>query len=66
MYFLKTKGTEQIPDFIQIRDHNFALIYHLKLNKLESKLDELNLKTDKNEIIEKLNKKDYGILQQFE
>ncbi len=66
MYFLKTKGTEKIPDFIQVRDNNFALIYLLKLNRLEDKLKNIDLQTDKKEIIEKLNQTEYGILQQFE
>jgi len=66
MYFLKTKGTEKIPDFIQIRDNDFALIHHIKSNRLENKLSELNLQTNTEEIIEKLNQTDYGVLQKFE
>ncbi len=66
MYFLKTKGTEKIPDFIQIRDNDFALISHVKLNSLESKLDKFNLQTPNNEIIEKINRTEYGTLQKFE
>jgi len=34
MYFIKTKGTAKIPDYVQIRDNNFALIEHITLNKI--------------------------------
>ncbi|HBX51635.1 MAG: hypothetical protein A2W98_02305 [Bacteroidetes bacterium GWF2_33_38] len=32
MYIIKTKGTFKIPDFVQIRDENFILVNHFKLN----------------------------------
>jgi hypothetical protein len=34
MYFIKTKGTAKIPDYVQIRGNNFALIEHITLNKI--------------------------------
>ena len=38
MYILKTKGTDKIPDYIQIRDENFVLITHIKANSCEKTL----------------------------
>ncbi len=38
MYFIKTKGTNKVPDYVQIRDKDFALIEHIKMSVLEKKL----------------------------
>lgn len=40
MYALKSKGTSKVPDFVQIRDDNFAIIENIKLNSLSKKLAE--------------------------
>ena len=41
MYFLKTVGTNKVPDFVQIRDNNYALIEQIKFSSLEKKVKEL-------------------------
>ena len=41
MYFIKTKGTEKVADFVQIRDENYALIEQIKLTALEKKLSKI-------------------------
>ncbi len=66
MYFLKTKGTNKIPDFVQIRDNNFALILHVNFKRQSGKLSELNLQTESNIIINRMNLVEYGVLQKFE
>ncbi len=40
MYVIKSKGTSKVPDFVQIRDNNFALIEHIKFSSLEKKIKE--------------------------
>jgi len=62
MYFLKTKGTDKIPDFIQVRDNNFTLFLHFKVDRIVENLKSLSIKTDENKIIEIIEKLEYGVL----
>lgn len=41
MYFIKTKGTDKVPDFVQIRDDDFALIEQIKFSSLEKKINNI-------------------------
>lgn len=41
MFAIKGKGTSKVPDFVQIRDKNFALIEHIKLSSLEKRISEI-------------------------
>lgn len=63
MYFLKTKGTAQIPDYIQVRNSEFVLIAHFRADKIKENLKKLNLEN----IIsfEKLEELVYGKLQKI-
>jgi hypothetical protein len=54
MYFLKTKGTSTIPDFVQIRDDTFALTLHFKLSDVEKKIKEIKLSIPYEEAIKKI------------
>ena len=38
MYLLKIKGTEKIPDFVQIRDKKMTLIAYFRLSQIEKVL----------------------------
>lgn len=62
MYFLKTKGTKQIPDFIQIRDEDMTLKAHFNFERLKNNIQNINFQTDTEIIIEELEKLDFGIL----
>ena len=48
MYFLKTQGTDKIPDYVQIRDDNFVLIAHFKTNNPDNQIKKFGLETYKN------------------
>lgn len=61
MYILRTKGTAEIPDYIQIRDNNFVLTSHFKMNKAKQVLNKLI--GNNNIIPEDL---PYGVLQKIE
>lgn len=65
MYFLKTKGTELIPESVQIRDDNFALIFHVRLSNLKKKLEKIETQKTSNQIIEQIKKSEYGILKKI-
>ena len=36
IYLLKIKGTDKIPDFVQIRDQDMTLIAYFRLDQQES------------------------------
>lgn len=60
MYFIKTKGTGKIPDYIQLRDDDFSLISYFKPDKLELNINKLNIKKDIDALIKIIEKLDYG------
>lgn len=66
MYILKTRGTEIIPDYIQIRDNKFALVAHFKAKIAEKELEKTDLKVRKEEIKDLIEKMPYGVLQKID
>ncbi len=61
MYFIKTKGTNKVLDFVQIRDDNFVLIKQLKLKSIEKNIAKL-FKNNSNEIVKKIQETDFDII----
>jgi len=60
MYFLKIKGVNKMPDFIQVRDDDFTLVNYFKASNLGDiiRFSNSNIKIEKiKEIIPKL---EYG------
>lgn len=41
MYVLKSKGTDKIPDFVQVRDDKFVLQYHFKTSLLKDNIKQI-------------------------
>jgi hypothetical protein len=62
MYFLKTKGTQQIPDFIQVRDNEMALIAHFKVERLKENIHNFKIETNAEIVLEMIEKLEYGTL----
>ncbi|MFP4023317.1 MAG: fructose-6-phosphate aldolase [Thiohalospira sp.] len=62
MYFLKTEGTDKIPDYIQIRDDNFVLIAHFKTKNPENQIKKFGLEAFKERIEELIKKAPFGTL----
>jgi phage anti-repressor protein len=62
MYFLKTQGTNKIPDYVQIRDDDFVLIAHFKTSNPENHIKKYQLKEHKKEILKLITKAPFGIL----
>lgn len=60
LYILKIKGTETIPDFVQIRDQNMALRAYFRLSQQEIGLKKNNLHEYSKEIIQILNDIPFG------
>tara|TARA_B100001248_G_C27276013_1_gene405379 strand:+ start:389 stop:586 length:198 start_codon:yes stop_codon:yes gene_type:complete len=60
MYLLKIKGTEKIPDFVQIRDKKMTLIAYFRLSQIEKGIEKNNLMKYKHKIIDGINKTSFG------
>ena len=65
MYFLKTQGTNKIPDYIQIRDDDFVLLAHFKTNYPENQIRKYKLEKYKKEILKLIKTAPYGILYEL-
>lgn len=65
MYFLKTQGTNKIPDYIQIRDDNFVLLAHFKTLNPENQIKKYQLTKYKKEILKLITDAPYGILYEL-
>ena len=66
MHIMKIKGNGKIPDYIQIRDDNFALISYFKANNYENSLNSENLAEYKDDIAELIDNMNFGELYYIE
>ncbi len=66
MYILKIRGTDKIPDYIQIRDDSFTLIAYFKISRPGSALARCNLLHRLEEILATADKMEYGIMEKIE
>jgi hypothetical protein len=62
MYFLKTRGTDKIPDFIQLRDDQFVLIAHFKMLNPEQSIKKLGLEEHEPQILTLIKSAPFGKL----
>jgi hypothetical protein len=62
IYLLKIKGTDKIPDFVQIRDQDMTLRAYFRMDQQESGIRKNNLEKWKKEIISTLEKIPFGKL----
>ena len=65
LYILKIKGTDTIPDFVQIRDTNMILRAYFRLSQAEKGLMKNNLKQEKNDILDMLRKMPFGKIHEY-
>ena len=65
LYILKIKGTEKIPDFVQIRDKNMTLRAYFRLSQTEIGLRKNNLEGDAVEISSLLKEIPFGKIQKY-
>ena len=64
-YILKIKGTDKIPDFVQIRDKNMTLIAYFRLSQIEIGLKKNVLINDVKGITNILQKIPYGKITKY-
>jgi hypothetical protein len=66
MYILKVKGTEKIPDYVQLRDDNFTLLAYFRVDRPEKALLKAGLSDREQEILKVINEIPFGKIQKFE
>ncbi|MEO0310972.1 MAG: hypothetical protein RIQ89_629 [Bacteroidota bacterium] len=66
MYLLKVKGTDKIPDYVQLRDSNYTLLAYFRVDRPEKALEKLGLKHLEEKILETIKILPYGKVTKFE
>jgi hypothetical protein len=62
IYLIKTKGTSIIPEFVQMRDNNFVLVSHFRVDKADNAIEKSGLGKHKDRIIEIIKELSFGVL----
>ena len=65
LYILKIKGTDKIPDFVQIRDSKMTLIAYFRLNQVTQGLKKNGLENDEKGINALLEEIPYGKIYKY-
>ena len=65
LYILKIKGTNKIPDFVQIRNEKMTLRAYFRLSQQEVGLKKNNLEKDAEEIMKLINRIPYGKIHRY-
>lgn len=65
MYFIKTLGTEKVPDYIQVRDDSFALVEFIKLSYFSKRIADFCVNNIE-EKLELIKNTDFGIIIKIE
>ncbi|HAN20001.1 MAG: fructose-6-phosphate aldolase [Bacteroidetes bacterium GWC2_33_15] len=66
MYFLKTKGTDKIPDYVQLRDDQFVLIAHFKTSHPEQAIKKSGFEKYETEILRLIQDVPFGKLYKLD
>ena len=66
IYLLKIKGTDKIPDFVQIRDQDMTLIAYFRLDQQESGIRKNKMEDHIVPITDALNEMEFGKLKQLD
>ena len=65
LHILKIKGTDKIPDFVQIRDENMTLVAYFRLNQVEKGLTKNGLEKHIVAITTIIDKIDFGKIYKY-
>ena len=65
LYILKIKGTDKIPDFVQIRDKEMTLVAYFRLNQIKQGLKKNKLKHEEDKITALLKTMPYGKIHKY-
>jgi len=65
LFILKIKGTDTIPDFVQIRDKNMTLKAYFRLSQQERSLIKHGFEKDAGHIMKILDKMEFGKIYKY-
>ena len=65
-YFLKTKGTDKIADYVQIRDNDYTLLAHFAAKNAEKGLKKVQIPELPENFHEQINQMPFGMVKEFE
>ena len=65
LYILKIKGTDKIPDFVQIRDSEMTLITYFRLSQVDQGLRKNGFTEEILEITKIIENIDFGIIHKY-
>lgn len=66
MYILKVKGTEKIPDYVQLRDDKFTLLAYFRVDRPEKAIKKAGLGNREAEILKIIETMPFGKIQFLE
>lgn len=66
MYLLKVKGTEKIPDYVQLRDDNFTLIAYFRVDRSEKAIQKAGLANREAEILKIILEMPFGKIKKLD
>lgn len=66
IYLLKVKGKAKIPDYVQLRDEQFALLAYFRLDRPEKALVKVGLADHESTIMERLALIAFGKIEKLE
>ncbi len=65
MYIIKVKGKEKIPDYIQIRDDNFALVAYFRTDRPFKNLEKFGIEGKEKQFKTLIEEIPFGKLQEL-
>ena len=65
-YVLKIKGTDKIPNFVQIRDEKMSLIAYFRLDQVKKGVERNKIKIDSEKLKIILEKINFGKIEKIE
>ncbi|PWJ43800.1 fructose-6-phosphate aldolase [Sediminitomix flava] len=66
MYIIKVKGKAKIPDYVQFRDDNFALVAYFRADRPLKKLEKYGLEGKEEALQELIVSLPFGKIQKLE
>ena len=65
MHILKIKGTDKIPDFVQIRDNNLSLRAYFRVDQIERGLKKNNIIDEQGKLMKYIKSIPFGKMSKF-
>lgn len=66
MYIIKVKGKAKIPDYVQIRDQNFALVAYFRTDRPLKRMEKYGLEGKDHELKSLIQSLPFGKLQKLD